>query len=214
MAQLVYFMPASLDGYIADETRNPDWSAPDEKAFAFVTDLCRPIRMYLYGRKMYETMAVWETPRGHSWPDAGNAGLRAVLASGRQDRLLQIARDRFYTEDASGAGIPPAGSSRVEGSIASRRVSSTRRAYYAWRRHAGPAQQRTDKAGAPGRAPFCQWNGLSSLSLAGLMEDVAAGSELRLRFEVLLRWSKGLTLCTARPPSSKLWRLRWAPARV
>src|SRR6266404_3518964 len=86
--------------------------------------------------------------RRHSWPDAGHAGLRADLASGRQDRLLQIAGDRFYTEDASGAGIPPAGGSRVEGSIASRyfggwsdprrprdpdrarrRVSSARRAY-------------------------------------------------------------------------------------
>ena len=62
MAKLIYFTPTSLDGYIADETGNPDWSAPDEEVFAFITDLCRPIGMYLYGRKMYETMAVWETP--------------------------------------------------------------------------------------------------------------------------------------------------------
>jgi len=62
MAKLIYFMPTSLDGYIADETGNPDWSAPDEEAFAFINDLCRHIRMYLYGRKMYETMAVWEMP--------------------------------------------------------------------------------------------------------------------------------------------------------
>jgi len=62
MAKLIYFTPTSLDGYIADETGNPDWSAPDEEAFAFITDLWRPIAMYLYGRKTYETMAVWETP--------------------------------------------------------------------------------------------------------------------------------------------------------
>uniref|UniRef100_Q01T39 Bifunctional deaminase-reductase domain protein n=1 Tax=Solibacter usitatus (strain Ellin6076) TaxID=234267 RepID=Q01T39_SOLUE len=62
MAKLIYFMPTSLDGYIADETGNPDWAAPDEEAFAFINDLCRPTGMYLYGRKMYETMAVWETP--------------------------------------------------------------------------------------------------------------------------------------------------------
>jgi dihydrofolate reductase len=62
MAKLIYFTPTSLDGYIADETGNPDWSAPDEEAFTFITDLERPIGMYLYGRKMYETMAVWETP--------------------------------------------------------------------------------------------------------------------------------------------------------
>jgi len=62
MAKLIYFTPTSLDGYIADETGNPDWSAPDEEGFAFISDLLRPIGMYLYGRKMFETMAIWETP--------------------------------------------------------------------------------------------------------------------------------------------------------
>ena len=28
----------------------------------FINDLVCPIGMYLYGRKMYETMAIWETP--------------------------------------------------------------------------------------------------------------------------------------------------------
>ena len=62
MAKLIYFMPTSLDGYIADETGNPDWAAPDAEVFAFINDLVRPIGLYLYGRKMYEAMAIWETP--------------------------------------------------------------------------------------------------------------------------------------------------------
>ena len=62
MGKLIYFTPTSLDGYIADEAGNPDWSAPDEEVFAFIIDLWRPIGMYLYGRKTYETMAVWQTP--------------------------------------------------------------------------------------------------------------------------------------------------------
>jgi len=62
MAKLIYFTPTSLDGYIADETGSPDWAAPNEEAFAFIIDLVRPIGTYLYGRKTYETMAVWETP--------------------------------------------------------------------------------------------------------------------------------------------------------
>jgi hypothetical protein len=61
MAKLIYFMPTSLDGYIADDC-NFDWSTPSEEAFAIITDLHRPIGTYLHGRKEYETMAVWETP--------------------------------------------------------------------------------------------------------------------------------------------------------
>jgi dihydrofolate reductase len=68
MAKLIYFTPASLDGYIADETGNPDWAAPDEEVFRFINDLQRPIGTYLYGRKMYETMAVWETPEAIPGP--------------------------------------------------------------------------------------------------------------------------------------------------
>src|SRR5262245_16080403 len=62
MARLIYFTPTSLDGYIADETGNPSWSTPDEEVFAFINEALRPIGTYLYGRKMYQTMAVWETP--------------------------------------------------------------------------------------------------------------------------------------------------------
>ena len=61
MAKLIYFTPTSLDGYIADDG-NFDWSVPSEEALAFINDLHRPIGTYLYGRKEYETMAVWETP--------------------------------------------------------------------------------------------------------------------------------------------------------
>ena len=61
MAKLIYFTPTSLDGYIADDG-NFDWATPDEEWFPFINDLLRPIATYLYGRRTYETMAVWETP--------------------------------------------------------------------------------------------------------------------------------------------------------
>lgn len=60
MAKLVYTVISSLDGYIADETGNFDWAAPDEEVHAFVNDLERSIGTYLYGRGMYETMVFWE----------------------------------------------------------------------------------------------------------------------------------------------------------
>ncbi len=69
MSKLIYFMPMSLDGYIAGETDPLDWAAPDEEVFALINELHRPIGAYLYGRKNYETMAVWATPEvipGHT----------------------------------------------------------------------------------------------------------------------------------------------------
>jgi dihydrofolate reductase len=61
MARLIYSAIASLDGYVADEQGNFEWAAPDEEVHAFVNDLERPIGTYLYGRRMYDVMAAWET---------------------------------------------------------------------------------------------------------------------------------------------------------
>ena len=61
MARLIYSAIASLDGYTADEAGNFDWAAPDAELHAFVNDLERDVGTHLYGRRMYETMAVWET---------------------------------------------------------------------------------------------------------------------------------------------------------
>lgn len=63
MARLIYSSIASLDGYVADENGNFDWAAPDEEVHVFVNDLERSAGTYLYGRRMYETMAFWETAR-------------------------------------------------------------------------------------------------------------------------------------------------------
>jgi dihydrofolate reductase len=61
MAKLLYVMNASLDGYIADEDGKFDWGAPGEEYFSFINNLVRPVGTYLYGRRLYELMAVWET---------------------------------------------------------------------------------------------------------------------------------------------------------
>ncbi len=61
MAKLIYSAITSLDGFVADRDGNFDWAAPDEEVHTFVNDLERPIGTYLYGRRMYEVMAAWET---------------------------------------------------------------------------------------------------------------------------------------------------------
>jgi dihydrofolate reductase len=61
MAKLIYSAIASLDGYVADRDGNWDWSVPDPEVHAVVNDQERSIGTYLYGRRMYEVMVVWET---------------------------------------------------------------------------------------------------------------------------------------------------------
>ena len=61
MGKLIYVSNVSLDGYIEDEDGRFDWSEPDDEQFVFITDLVRPIGTWLYGRRLYDAMAVWET---------------------------------------------------------------------------------------------------------------------------------------------------------
>lgn len=61
MARLIYSALASLDGYIEDKDGNFDWAMPDEEVHQFINDLERPTGIHLYGRRMYETLMVWET---------------------------------------------------------------------------------------------------------------------------------------------------------
>lgn len=61
MAKLIYSAITSLDGYVADRDGNWSWSLPDAEVHSFVNDIERPIGTHLYGRRMYEVMAAWET---------------------------------------------------------------------------------------------------------------------------------------------------------
>ncbi|MDG6108268.1 dihydrofolate reductase family protein [Dactylosporangium aurantiacum] len=61
MAKLVYMNNVSLDGYMEDERGAFAWFPIDEDVFAFQTELLRPVGTFLYGRRLYEAMAVWET---------------------------------------------------------------------------------------------------------------------------------------------------------
>jgi dihydrofolate reductase len=61
MGKLIYCAITSVDGYVEDAKGNFDWAAPDAEVHAYVNDLMRPIGTELYGRRMYETMAIWQT---------------------------------------------------------------------------------------------------------------------------------------------------------
>jgi dihydrofolate reductase len=61
MAKLIYATNVSLDGYIEDERGGIDMGPLDDDVFASYTDLLRSVGTFLYGRRLYEAMAVWET---------------------------------------------------------------------------------------------------------------------------------------------------------
>lgn len=61
MGKLIYAINTSLDGFTEDATGSFDWSVPDEDVHEYYNDMMRGVGTQLLGRRMYETMAVWET---------------------------------------------------------------------------------------------------------------------------------------------------------
>jgi dihydrofolate reductase len=127
VARLLYAAITSLDGYIADEQGNFDWAAPDAEVHAFVNDLERPIGTYLYGRRMYEVMQVWETfgdgaddsPATRDYADVWRAADKIVYSRSLADVSTSRTRlERSFepssvralkTESASDLGVGGAG---------------------------------------------------------------------------------------------------------
>ena len=101
MAKLTYITNVSLDGFIEDAHGNFNWSEPSDDVFAFITDLIRPIGTWLYGRRLYETMAVWETDDTLAaqsvlmadFAEAWKAGDKVVYSTTLQD--VSTARTRL-----------------------------------------------------------------------------------------------------------------------
>ena len=58
---LIYSLSVSVDGFIADREGAFAWAAPDEELFRFQLAQVRELGGLLCGRRLYETMLVWET---------------------------------------------------------------------------------------------------------------------------------------------------------
>lgn len=61
MAKLIYASNMSIDGWTQDAAGALDWAPPDDGVFAYITEIMRSAGTYLYGRRMYEAMSLWET---------------------------------------------------------------------------------------------------------------------------------------------------------
>ena len=102
MAKLIYASNMSLDGCTEDERGGFDWAPPDDDVFVCITELMRSAGTYLYGRRMYEVMAVWETDAAL----ASRSDLTADYAS-----AWQAAHKIVYS---STLAAPPTHKTRVE----------------------------------------------------------------------------------------------------
>jgi dihydrofolate reductase len=58
---LIYSMSVSVDGFVADRKGAFGWTAPSEELFRFHIAQTRELGGFLLGRRLYETMLVWET---------------------------------------------------------------------------------------------------------------------------------------------------------
>ena len=60
-AMLIYSMGVSVDGFIADREGGFGWTVPTDEQFRFHIAQIGELGGYLCGRRLYETMLVWET---------------------------------------------------------------------------------------------------------------------------------------------------------
>jgi len=58
---LIYSMSVSADGFIADREGGFEWTVPSDELFRFHLAQVGELGGYLLGRRLYETMLVWET---------------------------------------------------------------------------------------------------------------------------------------------------------
>lgn len=78
MATLIYPANVSLDGYIEDADGTFDWLPVDDEVFDSHTELIKSAGTLLYGRRLHEMMAVWETDSALAADSPANADFAAA----------------------------------------------------------------------------------------------------------------------------------------
>ena len=135
MAKLIYASNMSLDGWTEDEHGAVDWAPPDDDVFVVITELMRSAGTYLYGRRMYETMAVWETDATLG----DRSDLRADFASAWQ------AADKVVYSSTLAA--PPTANTRLErhfdpGAVRDLKAAAEQRSVGRWPEPGSPGPRR------------------------------------------------------------------------
>ena len=181
MAALLYTVIASLDGYTVDADGRFDWAEPPADVHAHVNAAERSVGTYLYGRRLYETMAGWQDAGhrsgrlpevrdyGELWRAADKVVYSATLdaVSTPQTRLERSFDPATVRAMKDAAGRRPerrrghARRGRAAGRPG-RRVPGLRGPGGRRRRHAVAAGRAPAAAAAAGRAALRRRHGLTS----------------------------------------------------
>ncbi len=94
-------MSCSVDGYVADADGNFDWAAPSDELHAFVNALVRDVRTFVMGRRMFDTMHVWDT-----WP-AGKSAVEDEFAAFWREADKIVCSDSIIAVDAPRTTLEP-----------------------------------------------------------------------------------------------------------
>jgi dihydrofolate reductase len=193
MANVIYTAIASLDGYVADQDGRFDWAEPDEEVHSFINDLERPVGTYLYGRRMYEVMAGWETDLSLAeesavmrdfaeiWQAADKVVYSKTLervstARTRIERNFDPEAVRQLKETAGRdvlVGGPALAAEAFRAGLVDR-MPPARLADRGRERQTVPSRQRPPAARAAGPTPFRQRRGLPPLPRSDVKARVAA----------------------------------------
>lgn len=95
---LVCSMTVSADGFVTDRDGGIDWGTPTDEVLEHHLAHVGSLGAYLLGRRLYETMRVWETEPSMRETEAGTAfadvwsALTKVVFSRTLDRVEGVAR--------------------------------------------------------------------------------------------------------------------------
>ena len=100
---LIYSMSVAADGFIADREGAFGWSAPSEETFRFHIEEVRELGGFVCGRRLYETMVVWETDPSmrENEPEAEFADLWCAIPKIVFSRTLDSVRGNARLAEAS-----------------------------------------------------------------------------------------------------------------
>lgn len=130
MSKVTFSVACSLDGYQTDSDGDYSWAEPSDEVISAINEDLRDVSTYLYGRRMYQEMAVWETdpalaaqsPELERFAEAWKAADKVVFSRSLESVWTERTRleRELTTETLRAAKYGAQGNLTIEGPILAR----------------------------------------------------------------------------------------------